>query len=105
MEYIVLFLNYDGTELYKTLVKEGETAVYVGETPQKMGEKFIGWSKPLENVMDNMIVKALFEKEKGSALKLGAISFEKNGEKINVIEQAVITNEDLQKDKETDIER
>lgn len=103
MEYIVIFLNYDGTELYKTLVNEGETAVFVGDTPKKNGEKFIGWSKPLENVRDNMIVKAVFEKSK--TLKLGAISFEQNDEKINVIEQAVISNEDLQINKETDIER
>lgn len=103
MEYIVIFLNYDGTELYKTLVNEGETAVFVGDPPKKNGEKFIGWSKPLENVRDNMIVKAVFEKSK--TLKLGAISFEQNDEKINVIEQAVISNEDLQINKETDIER
>ena len=105
MEYLVVFLNYDGTELYKTMVKEGETAVYHGKLPVKPEEEFIGWNKSLKNINDNLIVTAVFEKAKKGNLRLGAMSFIENGKEIHVIENAVITNEDLHKDKETDIER
>lgn len=105
MEYLVIFLNYDGSELYKTTVKEGETAVYQGSLPQKENEEFVGWNKDLKNVRDNLIVTAVFEKSKKGVLKLGAMSFVENEKEVHVIEQAVISNEDLHKDKETDIER
>lgn len=105
MEYLVIFLNYNGVELYKTMVPAGETAVYQGEIPQKPNEKFVGWNKSLTNINDNLIVTAVFEKERTGNLKLGAISFIENEKDIKVIEDAVITNEDLHINKETDIER
>lgn len=106
MEYLVIFLNYNGEELYKTMVQAGDTAVYKGAMPEKPNEKFVGWNKPLTNVNDNMFVTAVFEKSKdASSLKLGAISFVKNDKEINVIETAVITNEDLNKNKDTNIDR
>lgn len=107
MEYLVIFLNYDGTELYKTMVKAGETAVYQGGIPVKPNEEFIGWNKSLKNVTDNMFVTAVFEKAKKGNLKLGALSFIENDKHIHVIEEAVITNEDLHQDKnkETDFDR
>lgn len=105
MEYLVLFLNYDGKELYKTMVKEGETAIYEGSVPKKPNEEFIGWNKSLKNIRDNLIVTAVFEKVKKGTLKLGAMSFVENEKTVHVIEQAVISNEDLYKKKETDIER
>lgn len=105
MGYLIIFLNYDGVELYKTMVSAGETAVYQGEIPQKPNEKFIGWNKSLTNINDNLIVTAVFEKERTGKLKLGAMSFIENGKDIKVIEDAVITNEDLHINKETDIER
>lgn len=105
MEYLVLFINYNGVELYKTMVRAGETAEYKGPMPQKPNEKFVGWNKDLTNITDNLIVTAVFEKEKSTVLKLGAISFEKDEKDIRVIENAVITNEDLRRTKETDIDR
>lgn len=104
MEYLVIFLNYNGDELYKTLVKAGETAVYKGPVPNKSNFKFSGWNKSLDNVSDNMIVTAVFEKPKTSSLKLGVLSFVENENSIHVIDEAVITNADLKKEKE-DIER
>ena len=104
MEYLVIFLNYDGQELYKTFVKAGETAVYEGKIPTKLNEEFIGWDKPLKNINDNLIVTAVFEKQKKGNLKLGAISFVENDKKIHVIENVVITNADLNKDKDKDKE-
>ena len=54
MEYLVIFLNYDGKELYKVMVPAGGTAVYAGDTPQKPNEEFVGWNKALNNVNDNI---------------------------------------------------
>lgn len=105
MEYIVIFLNYDGTKLYETLVNAGETAVYQGELPQKPSEKFVGWNKSLKNINDNLIVTAVFEKEKKGNLKLGVMSFIESDKRIHVIENAVIRNSDLKKDKETEFDR
>ena len=105
MEYLVIFLNYNGVELYKTMVPAGGTAVYHGETPKKPNEEFIGWNKSLNNINDNLIVTAMFEKAKTGNLKLGAISFIENDREIKVIDDVVISNEDLHIKKETDIER
>ena len=105
MEYLVIFLNYNGVELYKTMVPAGGTAVYQGEIPKKPNEEFAGWNKPLTNVSDNMFVTAVFEKERTGRLKLGAISFVENEKDVKVIDNVVISNEDLHKSKENDIER
>ncbi len=105
MEYLVIFLNYDGKELYKVMVPAGGTAVYVGENPQKPNEEFVGWNKPLDNVNDNMFVTAVFEKERTGALKVAGISFEEAGRDVRVIDNVIISNEDLQKEKNVDVER
>ena len=105
MEYLVIFMNFDGQELYRTMVKEGETAVYSGPMPKKEGEEFSGWNKDLKDIRDNLIVTANFEKTKKGVLKLGAMSFIENEKSVHVIEQAVITNEDIKRDKETNMER
>ena len=105
MEYLVIFMNFDGKELYRTRVMQGETAVYEGPVPKKNEEEFVGWDKSLKNITDNLIVTAVFEKPKKGTLKLGAISFVENDKSLHVIEQAVITNEDLYKNKEQEVER
>ena len=105
MEYLVIFLNYDGKELYKVMVPAGGTAVYAGETPQKQNEKFVGWDKPLNNVNDNMFITAVFEKERTGTLKLAGIAFEEAGKDIRVIDDVIISNEDLQKNKDVEVER
>lgn len=106
MEHIVIFMNYNGKKLYETRVSSGSTAVYEGPIPRKEGESFLGWNKSLENITDDLIVTAVFEKQKSGTLKLGAIAFEKNEEKsIDVIDNVTITNEDLRKDIETELDR
>ena len=105
MEYLVIFLNYDGSELYKTMVEAGGTVVYKGPMPEKSDEKFVGWNKPLTNINDNMFITAVFEKAKTTSLKLGAMTFIKNDNEINIIDNAVITNKDLYVEKENDVER
>ena len=104
-EYLVIFVNYDGKELYKTKVNAGGDVVYEGPKPVKPNEEFIGWNKSLKNINENLIITAVFEKAKKGALRLAAMSFEKNDKQIEVIEEAVITNEDLHINKETDIDR
>ena len=105
MDYLVIFLNYDGKELYKVMVPAGGTAVYAGDTPQKPNEEFVGWSKPLNNVNDNMFVTAVFEKPRTGVLKVAGISFEEAGKDIRVIDDVIISNEDLQKNKDVEVER
>lgn len=105
MEYLVIFLNYDGQELYKVMVPEGGTAVYVGDTPKKPNEEFVGWNKPLNNINDNMFVTAVFEKQRTGVLKVAGISFEEAGKDIRVIDNVIISNEDLQKNKDVEVER
>ena len=104
-EFLVIFVNYDGKELYKTTVKKGESVSYKGPKPTKPEETFIGWNKDLKNINENVIVTAVFEKAKTSNLRLGAISFQKDEKNINILDKASITNEDLYINKETDIER
>lgn len=42
--YLTRFLNYDNAILYSTLTVDGETPVYVGDTPTRENYIFIGWS-------------------------------------------------------------
>ena len=42
--YLTRFLNYDNAVLYSTLTVDGETPVYVGDTPTRENYIFIGWS-------------------------------------------------------------
>lgn len=107
MEYLVIFLDEDGKELYRTMVSEGDTAIYKGEMPKKQNEQFVGWNKSLKNITDNLIVTAVYEKAKEGALTLGAMSFVENEKDVHIIDQAVISNKDLIKDKnkETEVER
>lgn len=106
MEYLVVFMNYDGKKLYEVRVTQGDTAVYEGPIPQKEGETFIGWNKSLNDINDDIIVTAIFEKAKAGTIKVGAMSFVKDNEKdITVIDNAVITNEDIKIEKQNEVER
>ena len=58
--YLVIFQNYDGVELFRQFVTEGETAVYGGAIPTKPTTQqytytFSGWDKSLTNI-DRMTV-------------------------------------------------
>ena len=105
MEYLVIFLNYDGTELYRTTVQEGGTAVYEGPMPQRKDMEFSGWNKSLKDIRDNLLVTATFEKVKKGSLKVGVMTFVENEKDVHILDQAVITNEDLHKDVDTEIDR
>lgn len=53
--YTCYFYNYDGTYLYETLVKAGESAIYLGPTPTRPDEgevkyTFIGWDKSTRDI-------------------------------------------------------
>ena len=55
--YAVVFVNYDGTELFATNVAVGGTAVYEGETPVKPDDSeytyaFEGWTPAVTAVVD-----------------------------------------------------
>ena len=66
--FTVSFLNWDGTNLYDTSVKYGETAVYNGPTPTKPAQgfkyyEFSGWDKSLHNILRDTVTMALFKEK------------------------------------------
>lgn len=73
--YYVDFVNYDGSELDSSYVKEGENAVYGGQTPTRPDEgnttyTFIGWNKSLDNINENTTFVAQYvEKDFGYKVK------------------------------------
>lgn len=59
VEYLVTFLNWDGTELAQIAVERGEAAT-PPTAPTREGYTFIGWDKDLSNITENLTVTALF---------------------------------------------
>lgn len=95
--YQVLFKNYDNSILYQTSVKEGESAVYVGDDPTRQADDhyqyvFSGWDKPLTNITQDTTFVAQYEKTNdyvvsfytydGTNLTLLQRSFVKNGDSV-----------------------
>ena len=61
--YHVRFVNYDESLLYEVDVKEGEAALYSGETPTKPEDdeftyEFKGWDKDLSSITDDVTTMA-----------------------------------------------
>lgn len=65
-----IFNNYDGTKLYEFYYEKGTDIVYDGPIPTKTGKDssgntleytFIGWDKPLTNILKPTIFTAQFE--------------------------------------------
>lgn len=68
-KYNVQFLNYDGSLLYETRVREGRDAIYVGEVPTRPSAggvtyTFSGWNKPTSNIREDTAFLALFDSQK-----------------------------------------
>ncbi|MDY6276325.1 MAG: hypothetical protein SPL75_02440 [Bacilli bacterium] len=95
--YQVLFKNYDNSILYQANVKEGESAVYVGDDPTRLADDhyqyvFSGWDKPLTNITQDTTFVAQYEKTNdyvvnfytydGTNLTLLQRSFVKNGDSV-----------------------
>ena len=64
-EYTVTFVNYDGTELDKQVLKYGETPVYAGVTPEKPADKqytytFSGWDPEINSVTGDVTYTAVY---------------------------------------------
>ncbi|MDY2902370.1 MAG: InlB B-repeat-containing protein, partial [Bacilli bacterium] len=59
--YEVVFKDYDGTELKKETVKEGNSAT-APVPPTREGYTFTGWDKDFTNVQSNLVVTAQYEK-------------------------------------------
>lgn len=70
LEFDVTFLNYDSSELYVDRVEKGGNAQYIGPTPLRECDDpgyvyvFTGWSKELQNIQEDTIVTAEFEKKR-----------------------------------------
>lgn len=64
--YTVTFLNYDNTLLYcATGIKEGEPAIYEGDTPTRPDSNeytysFIGWDRDISAIYSNLVVFAKY---------------------------------------------
>ncbi|MDE6586359.1 MAG: hypothetical protein K2K80_06750 [Clostridia bacterium] len=64
--YTVTFLNYDNSLLHRaTDIKEGEPAIYAGETPTRPDSNeytysFIGWDKDISAIYSNLSVFAKY---------------------------------------------
>lgn len=65
-KYKVTFKNWNGTILYTTNVKIGESAVYNGAIPTRSSDDkynytFTGWDKALTNITADTVVTAVFK--------------------------------------------
>ena len=65
-KYNVTFVNYDYSELYVDKVFYGNTANYIGPVPTRPNDGntkyiFSGWDKPLENIIEDTTIMALYE--------------------------------------------
>ncbi len=58
-----VFINDDddGTMLYVTCCEKGSDVVYKGPTPYKYNYTWTGWDKPLTNIQEPTIFKAVYE--------------------------------------------
>ncbi|MBR2138834.1 MAG: InlB B-repeat-containing protein, partial [Bacilli bacterium] len=59
--YTVTFMDYNGTILSKQTIKQSENAT-PPSTPSREGYKFIGWNNDYNNVQDDIIITAQYEK-------------------------------------------
>lgn len=62
-QYTVTFVDHDGSILRESLVIEGDSATAPEENPERDGYVFIGWDRDFENITENLIVTALYEKK------------------------------------------
>lgn len=60
-EYTVTFKDYDTSILKTDKVYDGESSV-PPENPMREGYKFVGWDQTFDEVYDDMIVNAIYEK-------------------------------------------
>ena len=60
--YIVTFLDWDGTVLSKEIVEYGKDAKGPETEPAREGYNFTGWSKPVTNIKADLTVTAQYEK-------------------------------------------
>ena len=78
--FTAVFQNYDGTELYRTLVKEDEIAVYQGGTPTRptvdnIQYAFREWIE-ISNTSDTIIYQAAYDGcTEGLEFEGGAVSY------------------------------
>lgn len=65
-QYVVTFVDYDGSILKEMTVPEGGSAIAPEEAPVREGYQFTGWDKDFENITGDMVIKALYQEKKGS---------------------------------------
>lgn len=62
-QYTVTFVDYDGSLIKKSLVLEGDPAIAPEENPVRKGYLFTGWDRNLENITEDTVITALYQKE------------------------------------------
>ncbi len=71
IKYTVTFLDYDGTVLSTQQVEEGSFAT-APEAPEREGYTFTGWDKPLENILADTVITAVYT-EVETVVKTGTL--------------------------------
>ncbi len=61
-QYILKFVNEDGTELQSNEAAYGAMPIYSGETPTKDGERFVSWTPELAPVTGDAVYTATYQK-------------------------------------------
>jgi hypothetical protein len=83
-KYTVTFIDHDGTELKKELVKEGEAA-RAPAVPQRDGYVFVGWDKSFSNIAENTVVCATYQKLEGHTVMVNSTSIKKGTKTVEVV--------------------
>ena len=79
IKYKIIFKDYDGEILLEVIIFDGEN-ITLPDSPKREGYIFVGWDNNLENVNNDLIVNAIYEKE---PLKVG------KDEKYHTLEEAM----------------
>ena len=89
--YTIVFVNWDGTELQRVTVEEGEIPVYTGPTPTREDDDeytytFIGWGEELHPASNDGLYKAQYEAQpkpqglEDSRINANAVKVLRNGQ-------------------------
>lgn len=89
-EYTVIFRNYDGSVLKTQIVPRGGTAT-PPSTPEREGYVFICWDKTFDDIQNNTIVNAVFEKITKPTIIVDRVDVKSNS-KIAEVKVAVMNN-------------
>ena len=80
-EYIVTFIDFDGTLLKEEKVKENSSAI-PPQNPERVGYTFLGWSESLTNITSDKVIVALYKQNEEITSNKCTVTFNTNSETI-----------------------